>query len=484
MSAFLGYLDAFLFAALLTFFSPLLLHFSFCTLENLFFFRFLEQNCFLLCSPFVTEKLAECTRAGIRIIMVTDDDIEVSKSIARRLKLLSPTDSDTIAEIGSDDDGPAPAHHRMPSSAILHGESLRHITDDQLDDFLLQHDHILFGRTQISQKNRLIQAYQRLGQVVGIIGALAAESPAMRRADLGICRSLVYASKIAVHAADFVLEKDTVADLVTGIAECRRFGDSLQRNFAFLLTNKAAQIFPSLLLILLLMPDFIAPTLLLFLDAVVSVIFAFGFAFEPTNPALMLRPPVYRPKRSSIINYRVICNAYLQVGIFQAFSCLLTYFFVLGNNNLNIFDWNLLQHLLDPSYVVVSATGVILDFNTRLAIVGQAHSAILLCMTFLQIVNMLSLRSQTDSLLAIFSRQPFPEGWNLSLPPIFVVNLLVCAALIYVPPFNAFFWTSPVGVGPWLSALVFAGLLLLLQECVKLWLRRYPLGRFAQHLIF
>src|SRR5919107_1223328 len=67
---------------------------------------------------------------------------------------------------------------------VVTGSRLDRLDDDELDALLPTVDVI--ARCTPSQKVRIIEAYQRLGQVVAMTGDGANDAPAIRLADVGI----------------------------------------------------------------------------------------------------------------------------------------------------------------------------------------------------------------------------------------------------------------------------------------------------------
>lgn len=101
---------------------------------------------------------------------------------------------------------------------MLTGDRLRHISDEALPNRVMQTD--LFAEVEPHQKERLIRAVQRAGNVVGYLGDGINDASALRTADAGI--SVDSAVDVAREAADLVLLEKDLNVLQEGILEGRK----------------------------------------------------------------------------------------------------------------------------------------------------------------------------------------------------------------------------------------------------------------------
>ena len=104
------------------------------------------------------------------------------------------------------------------------------------DDALIHrvNDVHVFAEVEPNQKNRIIQALKRAGNVVGYIGDGINDAPALHTADVGI--SVDGAVDVAKEAADIVLLEKNLAVLVDGVREGRTtFANTLK--YVFMATS-------------------------------------------------------------------------------------------------------------------------------------------------------------------------------------------------------------------------------------------------------
>ena len=101
----------------------------------------------------------------------------------------------------------------LSTKAILTGEELTHLNRRALERRLSHTD--VFAEVTPDQKERIIEAYRRAGDVVGYMGDGINDAPALRAADLGL--SVDNAVAAAREAADIVLLERDLHVLLNGI---------------------------------------------------------------------------------------------------------------------------------------------------------------------------------------------------------------------------------------------------------------------------
>jgi Mg2+-importing ATPase len=115
---------------------------------------------------------------------------------------------------------------------LVTGPDLRRMTDEALVQRV--NDLDVFAEVEPNQKDRIILALKRAGNVVGYMGDGINDAPALHAADVGI--SVDSAVDVAKDAADIVLLKKNLAVLVQGVREGRMtFANTLK--YVFMATS-------------------------------------------------------------------------------------------------------------------------------------------------------------------------------------------------------------------------------------------------------
>lgn len=142
---------------------------------------------------------------------------------------------------------------RDAKAAVVHGGELRDMSEEDLDDIILNHTEIVFARTSPQQKLMIVEGFQRNGQIVAVTGDGVNDSPALKRADIGVAMG-ISGSDVSKQAADMILLDDNFATIVIGVEEGRLIFDNLKKSIAYTLTSNIPEITPFLLFILLDIP--------------------------------------------------------------------------------------------------------------------------------------------------------------------------------------------------------------------------------------
>lgn len=264
----------------------------------------------------VPDAVSKCRSAGIKIIMITGDHPITAKAIARSVGIISDT-SETVEEIAARLDVPVEQVAKNQAKAIVvHGQQLRAMNENELDSVLANHDEIVFARTSPQQKLIIVEGCQRLGHIVAVTGDGVNDSPALKKADIGISMG-VTGSDVTKQAADMILLDDNFASIVTGVEEGRIIFDNLKKSIAYTLASNVPELAPFLMFIVFGIPQALGVVTILCIDLGTDVLPAISLAYEKAESDIMKRRPRC-VKSDNLVNRRLISFAYWQIGVMQA----------------------------------------------------------------------------------------------------------------------------------------------------------------------
>ena len=150
--------------------------------------------------------ISDLKRLGVGVKMITGDNRLVA--------------AHTSAQVG------------LSNSELLSGTDLRHMSDDALMGRV--NDVDVFAEIEPNQKERIILALMKAGNVVGYMGDGINDASALHAADVGI--SVESAVDVAKEAADIVLLERDLGVLVQGVQEGRQtFANTLK--YVFMATS-------------------------------------------------------------------------------------------------------------------------------------------------------------------------------------------------------------------------------------------------------
>merc|ERR1719189_618982 len=142
----------------------------------------------------VPDAVAKCRSAGIKVIMVTGDHPITAKAIAKNVGIISATTKTvedyaeekgkTVTEISEDE------KRQYCHAAVVHGGEIKDLSEKEIDDILMYHSEIVFARTSPQQKLIIVEGCQRMGAIVAVTGDGVNDSPALKKADIGVAMGI------------------------------------------------------------------------------------------------------------------------------------------------------------------------------------------------------------------------------------------------------------------------------------------------------
>ncbi|XP_040594547.1 sodium/potassium-transporting ATPase subunit alpha-4 isoform X2 [Mesocricetus auratus] len=284
----------------------------------------------------VPDAVGKCRNAGIKVIMVTGDHPITAKAIAKSVGIISEA-NETAEEMAARLNIPVSQLNTKSIKAIVvHGSELKDMDSNQLDHILKTYKEIVFARTSPQQKLIIVEGCQRLGAIVAVTGDGVNDSPALKKADIGIAMGIT-GSDVSKQAADMILLDDNFASIVTGVEEGRLIFDNLKKSIAYTLTSNIPEITPFLMFIILSIPLPLGTITILCIDLGTDMVPAISLAYESPESDIMKRLP-RNPKTDNLVNHRLIGMAYGQIGMIQALAGFFTYFVILAENGFKPLD--------------------------------------------------------------------------------------------------------------------------------------------------
>lgn len=209
------------------------------------------------------DAVADCRRAGIRVVMITGDHAATALAIARQLKL---------------SDAPV----------VLSGHELDAMDDEELHRVAREVD--VFARANPAHKLRLVRALQADGDVIAMTGDGVNDAPALKQADVGVAMGRK-GTEVAKESAEIILVDDNFASIAAAVREGRTVYDNLRKVIAWTIPTNVGEVLAIVIAVMFGMALPLTPVQILWINMVTSVGLGLVLAFEPTEPGTMARPP-------------------------------------------------------------------------------------------------------------------------------------------------------------------------------------------------
>lgn len=208
------------------------------------------------------DSIRRAREAGLSVAILTGDHPMTAAAIGRALEL--------------------------PETSPLTGQQLESLNDSELAEATRQHS--VFARVTPADKLRLVASLQQLGHVVAVTGDGINDTPALRRADVGVAMGRS-GTEAAREAADVVLTDDDFSTLVAGIAEGRRIASNIRNFVVFLLSANFGEVILFAIAILAGLGAPMTVVQVLTVNLVTDGLPAIALARDPASGLAMRRPP-------------------------------------------------------------------------------------------------------------------------------------------------------------------------------------------------
>jgi len=416
----------------------------------------------------VPDAVAKCRSAGIKVVMVTGDHPITAKAIAKSVGIISEG-TETVEDIAVRR-GNIPVEEVDPSEAkaiVIHGSDLRDMSEEQLDDLIENHTEIVFARTSPQQKLMIVEGFQRRGQIVAVTGDGVNDSPALKKADIGVAMGIA-GSDVSKQAADMILLDDNFASIVVGVEEGRLIFDNLKKSIAYTLTSNIPEISPFLMYILFGIPLPLGTVTILCIDLGTDMVPAISLAYEEAESDIMKRQP-RDPVHDKLVNERLISLAYGQIGMIQASAAFFTYFWIMADNGFLPWDLYQIRSSWDSRAInnLVDSYGQEWTYADRKILEYTCHTAYFVSIVIVQWADLIISKTRRNSIV-----QQGMSNWTLNFGLFFETCLAV--VLCYMPGLDKGLRMYGLRFTWWFPALPFSILIFIYDEIRRYFIRRYP----------
>ncbi|KAL2987775.1 hypothetical protein AAZX31_11G047200 [Glycine max] len=218
--------------------------------------------------PGVKESVAMCRSAGITVRMVTGDNINTAKAIARECGILT-------------DDGIA-----------IEGPEFREKSQKELLELIPKIQ--VMARSSPLDKHTLVKHLRTtFGEVVAVTGDGTNDAPALHEADIGLAMGIA-GTEVAKESADVIILDDNFSTIVTVAKWGRSVYINIQKFVQFQLTVNVVALIVNFTSACLTGTAPLTAVQLLWVNMIMDTLGALALATEPPNDDLMKRSPVGR----------------------------------------------------------------------------------------------------------------------------------------------------------------------------------------------
>jgi Ca2+-transporting ATPase len=303
--------------------------------------------------------------------------------------------------------------------AVLSGHEIERMSPDELAEAVK--GTTVFARVTPTHKMHIVQAFRKAGLIVAMTGDGVNDAPSLVAADLGISMG-GRGTEVAKEASDIVLLDDSFKGIVAAVEEGRGIYLSIQRVVTYLLSGNSSLVLVIVAAVILLWPVPLLPSQIIWLNFVTDVFLVLALVSEKREEGLLGRH--YRHPKS-LLTAPIVKRA-ISMALPMATGTLLLY----------------AQHYqTDPD---------------------KARTVAMTALAVFHWANAWNAKSDHTSL--------FAPGILLSNPLLLVATIsafLLQLVAVYAPFMHPVLHTVPISFTDWLSIILLAGSVIVVEEVRK-----------------
>ena len=230
--------------------------------------------------------VADAKRAGIRTVMITGDHKITATAIAEQIGIFEERDM------------------------AVTGAELDAMTEAELDQNIAKIS--VYARVSPENKIRIVDAWQRRGNIVSMTGDGVNDAPALKKADIGVAMGIT-GTEVSKDAASMILADDNFATIIKAVANGRNVYRNIRNAIQFLLSGNMAGILAVLYTSLRGLPVPFAPVHLLFINLLTDSLPALAIGMEPAEKDLLNQKP--RDPKTGIMTKDFMKTLLVQGGL-------------------------------------------------------------------------------------------------------------------------------------------------------------------------
>ncbi len=235
----------------------------------------------------VKEDIEKCRQAGIDVKMITGDNEQTARAVAK--------------EVGLSDEEPTT------------GKEIDKLTDEELREVV--EEKKVFARVSPKHKVRIVEALKNNDEVVAVTGDGVNDAPALKKGHIGISMGIT-GTDVTKETGEMILLDDDFSTIVQAVERGRNIYQNIKKFVRYLLSCNAGEVATMLFAVLAAFAYLpLLPVQILWVNLVTDGLPALALGSDPLDPEEMKRPP--RDKHESIID-REMVFLIIFVGIIMA----------------------------------------------------------------------------------------------------------------------------------------------------------------------
>jgi Ca2+ transporting ATPase len=275
--------------------------------------------------PEVPDAVKMCKGAGVRVRMVTGDNIKTAIAIAKECGIIAKNGSEDKDELvcmegPKFDEYVGSLVNRDTKEKIeIFGKKPKLETIGKIEEMKKVREKLkVLARSRPNDKYVMVSGLKELGDIVAVTGDGTNDAPALKKANVGF--AMKAGTQVAAAASDIIIQDNNFASIVKACKWGRNVYDNIRRFLQFQLTVNVLALVVAFVGGIILTNSPLAAIQFLWVNMIMDTLAALALATESPKDELLKRPP-YR-KYEYIISQKMVKHilgqTFIQMGFLFA----------------------------------------------------------------------------------------------------------------------------------------------------------------------
>lgn len=238
--------------------------------------------------PEAAGAVADFKEAGVTTVMITGDHVDTAFAIGRQLGIVESRNQ------------------------CMTGEELTRLSDENLIRRL--ETSRVFARVSPAQKVRIVDGFQKRGEIVAMTGDGVNDAPSLKEADIGIAMGM-NGTDVARQAADMILTDDNFATIRRAIEEGRGVYENIRKSVIFLLSSNLGEIITMFVAVLCGLASPLKSSHILWINLITDSLPALALGVDKNDGKSLMRQQPRKAQESLFARGGLACTCFYGVLI-------------------------------------------------------------------------------------------------------------------------------------------------------------------------
>jgi Ca2+-transporting ATPase len=255
----------------------------------------------------VAGSIKECQKAGIKVIMITGDNVLTAKHVAREVGIVTKDTDLSFTGVMLDDMSDEDIRKVLPVLKVI-------------------------ARASPLHKQRIVSLLQGEGEVVAMTGDGVNDGPALSMANIGIAMGKT-GTEVAKEASDLVLSNDDFSDIVLAVFEARTISENIRKTIVFLMITSTSIVTAIFMSVFLSVPLPFVAIQILWLNFITTGLLDIAIATEDGEP--VYRKYTFKRYQGPLLNFYDL-GKLATLGLYIGMLNIIVFYALIGNQTLEV----------------------------------------------------------------------------------------------------------------------------------------------------